>query len=62
VTLRERDLHHRAGLFSKEADPVWEALGAVVGEKNARRVLELIQRHGIPLAYSLRPPPGPSQG
>jgi hypothetical protein len=54
--LRMHDLSHRAGLFSREADPMWEVLGQLLGEPAAGKVLDLLRRHGMPPVPSLRPP------
>jgi hypothetical protein len=55
--LKERDERHRASLFSKEVDPIWDVFNTVVGGENCRRVLELLRCHGVPLSHSLRPAP-----
>jgi hypothetical protein len=55
--LKARDERHRALLFSKEVDPIWDVFSTVVGAENCRRALELLRLHGIPLSYSLRPAP-----
>ncbi len=57
AALKLRDERHRESLFSREADPAWDALGTLVGAQQARRTLELLRAHGIPISYSLRPPP-----
>lgn len=55
--LSQRDLLHRAALFSPAADPVWDVLGTVVGPLSAGRVVGLLQCHGVPPSPSVRPPP-----
>lgn len=55
--LKARDERHRALLFSKEVDPIWDVFNTVVGAENCRRVIELLRLHGIPLSHSLRPGP-----
>ncbi len=57
--LSERDVLHRAALFSSAADPVWDVLGTVVGHVSASRVMGLLQTHGVPPSPSVRPPPDP---
>jgi hypothetical protein len=53
--LRVHDLQHRAGLFSRDGDPVWDLLGSLIGEQAAGKVLDLLRRHGLPPVPSMRP-------
>jgi len=57
--LSDRDVCHRAALFSPAADPIWEVLGTLVGPLSATRVLALLHAHGVPPSPSVRPPPEP---